>query len=137
MNPRGGRARGSAPAPALPVCEEAARFWSERAWSELAAVPAMSQISLAILRDPQMNGDIDALGAIAQIGGDEVKHTELSKAVADALGGYVETIPAGAAWEPARLGDPSTMPLPFWVVASGCISETISLALMKARLPHT
>jgi hypothetical protein len=118
----------------MPRCEEAARFWSERAWSELAAVPAMSQTSLALLR---AGGDLDALGAIMQIGAEEVRHTELSRDTADALGGYVETIPAGAAWEPARLGDPSAMPLPFWLVANGCISETVSLALMKARLNHT
>ncbi len=114
-------------------CEEAARFWSERAWSELAAVPAMGQTALALLRE---SGDIDSLGALMQIGSDEVRHTEMSRDVADALGGYVEIIPAGAAWEPMRLGDPSTMPLPFWLVANGCISETISLALMQARLPY-
>lgn len=114
-------------------CEEAARFWSERAWSELAAVPAMGQTALALLRE---QGDIDSLGALMQIGSDEVRHTEMSRDVADALGGYIEVIPAGAAWEPMRLGDPSSMPLPFWLVANGCISETISLALMKARLPY-
>lgn len=114
-------------------CEEAARFWSERAWSELAAVPAMGQTALALLRD---SGDLDSLGALMQIGADEVRHTEMSRDVADALGGYVEVIPAATAWEPLRLGDPSTMPLPFWLVANGCISETISLALMKARLPY-
>jgi hypothetical protein len=112
---------------------DAARFWSERAWSELGAVPAMSQTALALLRN---HGDVDSLGALMQIGADEVRHTEMARDVADALGGYVETIPAGAAWQPVRLGDPSDMPLEFWLVANGCISETISLALMKARLPY-
>ncbi len=117
----------------LPVCPEAARFWSERAWSELAAVPAMSQTALALVRD---SADLDSLGAMMQIGADEVRHTELSRDVANGLGGYVELIPADAAWEPALLGEASSMPLPFWIVANGCISETLSLELLRARLAY-
>lgn len=118
----------------LPTCPEAAAFWSERAWSELAAVPAMSQSALAWLRH---GGDTDSLGSLMQMGVDEVRHAELARDVAEGLGGYEATIPPGAAWEPALLGEPSGMPLPFWVVANGCISETVSLALMQARAAHT
>ena len=49
------RARADVPRPGsatLPQCDEARRFWSERAWSEYAAVPAMSQAMLAPPADP-------------------------------------------------------------------------------------
>jgi len=118
----------------LPHSDAARRFWSERAWSEYSAVPGMSQTILALVRE---GGPLDELGAIAQISVDEVRHTELSRDLADALGGYVEEIPEGLAYEPQRLGDPTDTPLPCWIIGNACVSETVSLELMRARLRHT
>ncbi len=119
---------------ALPRCDEARRFWSERAWSEYAAVPAISQTVLALVRE---GGSMDELGALTQISADEVRHTELSRDLADAFGGYVEEIPSGLSYAPALLADPSAATFAQWVVGNGCVSETLSFELMAARLKHT
>jgi hypothetical protein len=39
------------PAGAVPKHDAARRFWSERTWSEFAAVPAVSQVVLAMVRE--------------------------------------------------------------------------------------
>lgn len=131
--------RASTPLPAagaltLQKCDEARRFWSERAWSEYAAVPAMSQTILALVRD---GGSMDELGAISQMAADEVRHTELSRDVAEAFGGYTEDIPSGLPYAPQSLADNASGSFAQWVVGNGCVSETLSLELMRARLQHT
>jgi hypothetical protein len=118
----------------LPQCDEARRFWSERAWSEFAAVPAISQTVLAAVRE---GASLDALSALTQIAADEVRHTELSRDLANRFGGYVEDIPSGLHYQPHVLADPSAASLPHWLVATGCVSETLSLELMQGRLAHT
>lgn len=120
-------------APSLPACDEARRFWSERAWSEFAAIPAMGQTTLAGVRGGM---SLDALGVLTQIASDEVAHTEISRDLANELGGYVEDIPSGLHYQPAVLAQPSEMSLGAWIVANGCISETLSLELMRIRLPY-
>ncbi len=130
--------RGRAPFPPLPGklkrSDSARRFWSERAWSEYAAVPAMAQTTLALV---QAKSALTELGGIAQIAADEVRHAELSRDIAESLGGYVTDVPSGLLYDPHRLADPSSYGLPFWIVGGGCINETLSLELMKARLKHT
>jgi hypothetical protein len=130
------RARADIPRPGaavLPRCDEARRFWSERAWSEYAAVPAMSQAMLALVRE---GGPVDELAGLSLICADEVRHTELSRDIADALGGYVEDVPSGLSYQPQVMARASEAPFAFWVVGNGCISETLSLELMRARLRY-
>ncbi|MFO0724209.1 MAG: ferritin-like domain-containing protein [Myxococcota bacterium] len=112
----------------------ARQFWSERAWSEYAAVPAMAQTMLAIVRD---RGSLDVLDTLAIIASDEVRHTEMSKNLADAFGGYVEEVPDNSGYNPLLLAEPYDMAAPFWALSNGCVSETVSLEMMRARLPHT
>ncbi len=61
-----GRSRSGTPCrfEALPPHDEARRFWSERAWSEYAAVPAMSQTVLALVRE---GGSMDELASLTLI----------------------------------------------------------------------
>lgn len=118
----------------LPYNEAAAMFWSSRAWSEYAAVPAMSQTMLALIRT---NAPMDAMAVVSRIQTDEVVHTEMSRDVAEAFGGYTDEIPEWIACDPIGLGDANAVPLPFWTVGIGCISETVSLALLQARLRRT
>jgi hypothetical protein len=113
---------------------EARIFWSERAWSELAAVPAMAQTTLALIREAHST---DVLDVLARIQSDEVRHTELSRDLADAFGGYLEQIPDGSAYHPLMLAEPAADGLHFWIVGNGCLSETFSLELMKTRVKHT
>ncbi|MEQ8275721.1 MAG: ferritin-like domain-containing protein [Deltaproteobacteria bacterium] len=120
-------------AEALPSCEEARRFWSERAWSEAAAVPAISQLSLAMMRE---RFELDVLGALTRIASDEVRHTELSRDLANGLGGYTEDIPPEVPYEPARLAEIEACGAASWVL-SIAVSETVSAALMQARLRYT
>jgi hypothetical protein len=122
-----------APPRSLPRSSAARTFWSQRAWSELAAVPAMAQTSLAVMR---AKGPLDALHILAVIGADEVRHTEIARHIADELGGYVDTIPEGSGFRPNALAEPYDLPLPFWALSNGCVSETLSLELMRARLPY-
>lgn len=117
----------------LPRSTAGREFWSQRAWSEYAAVPAMAQTALAVVR---MRGPLDALHILAVIGADEVRHTEISRHIADELGGYVDTIPEGSGFAPHSLAEPYDLSLPFWALSNGCVSETLSLELMRARLPH-
>ncbi len=115
---------------ALPRSDAARRFWSRRTWSELAAVPAVSQVVLALTRE---GAGLESLGAFAAIAADEVRHAALSRALADRLGGYDEDVPAGLDVAPRSLGAPTDVPVAVWALANGCFSETVSLALIRAR----
>lgn len=115
---------------ALPRSDAARRFWSRRTWSELAAVPAVSQVVLALVREGAGLGSIGAYTTIAQ---DEVRHADLSLAMANALGGYDEEIPDGLEYSPRSLAAPTDVPVAVWALANGCFSETVSLALIQAR----
>lgn len=117
----------------LPRSSAGRTFWSQRAWSEFAAVPAMAQTALAVVR---AQGPLDALHILAVIGADEVRHTEVSRHIADELGGYLDVIPEGSGFRPNSLAEPYDLALPFWALSNGCVSETLSLELMRARLPH-
>ena len=129
------RARQAAPAclPAgldtLPKHPSAAQFWSERAASELAAVPAFSHTALALVRESAVP---DALATVAGIIADEVRHTELARALAEGLGGFVEDAGAGFS-DAARLARPHAGDLSHWLVTNGCVNETLSLAMLQAR----
>lgn len=118
----------------LPHSDAARRFWSERAWSEYSAVPGMSQTLLAMVREGLST---DAVAAVSTLIRDEVTHTELSRDLADGFGGYIVEVPEGIAFDPMAVAGPSGAPLPFWLVGNGCISETVSLELMQARLKYT
>ena len=114
------------PPGAVPKCDAARRFWSERTWSEFAAVPAV----LALVRE---GAPLDTLGAYTAIADDEVRHALLSRELAQRLGGYVDEIPEGLAYAPRGLATPSDVPAHVWAMANGCFSETVSLALIRAR----
>jgi hypothetical protein len=131
--PAGRRIRGPAPRDGLPGSEAARRFWSARAWSEFAAVPAMAQTTLAIVRE---GGSLDALDALARINSDEVRHTELSRDLAEAFGGYVCEVPEDLPYRPHGMAEALATDLAFWLAGNGCVNETISLELMKLRLPY-
>lgn len=118
------------PPGAVPKCDAARRFWSERTWSEFAAVPAVSQVVLALVRE---GAPLDTLGAYTAIADDEVRHALLSRELAQRLGGYVDEIPEGLAYAPRGLATPSDVPAHVWAMANGCFSETVSLALIRAR----
>jgi hypothetical protein len=120
------------PTGAIPKNDAARRFWSERTWSEFAAVPAVSQVVLALVRE---GAPLDTLGAYTAIADDEVRHALLSRELAQKLGGYVDEIPEGLAYAPRGLATPSDVPAHVWALANGCFSETVSLALIRAR--HT
>ena len=122
------------PAGALPKNDAARRFWSERTWSEFAAVPAVSQVVLALVRE---GAPLDTLGAYTAIADDEVRHALLSRDLAEKLGGYVDEIPEGLAYAPRGLATPSDVPVHVWAMANGCFSETVSLALIRARHAST
>jgi hypothetical protein len=94
----------------------------------------MAQTQLAVIRS---SGPLDLLDALAVIGSDEVRHTEISKNLADAFGGYVEDIPETSEFRPQILAQPYGMPIHFWALSNGCVSETVSLELMRVRLPYT
>jgi hypothetical protein len=124
----------SAPKGRLPTHDAARRFWSERTWSEYAAVPAVSQVVLALTRE---GAPLELLGAYTTIADDEVRHAELSRELAERLGGYVDDIPAGLDYAPRSLAAPSDVPVAVWALANGCFSETVSLALIRARFAAT
>jgi hypothetical protein len=114
----------------LPHCDAARRFWSRRTWSELAAVPAVSQVVLALVRE---GASLDTIASYSAIVQDEARHAELSRALAERLGGYDDDVPDGLDYEPARLAEPSDVPFAVWALANGCFSETVSLELIRAR----
>jgi len=123
-------ARETLPEGKLPTSDAARRFWSRRTWSELAAVPAVSQVVLALVRE---GAGLEPLGAYAAIAADEVRHAALSRALAERLGGYDEDVPEGLDFAPRSLAAPSDVPVAVWALANGCFSETVSLALIRAR----
>ncbi|HEY1087052.1 MAG TPA: hypothetical protein VGE37_05130 [Archangium sp.] len=127
---RGRSALHALPAGSLPKNDAARRFWSERTWSEFAAVPAVSQVVLALVRE---GAPLETLGAYTAIADDEVRHALLSKALADAFGGYVDEVPEGLGYAPRGLAAPSDVPVHVWALANGCFSETVSLALIRGR----
>lgn len=114
----------------VPRADAARRFWSRRTWSELAAVPAVSQVVLALVRE---GAGVEPLGAYTTIASDEVRHAALSRALADRLGGYDDDVPDGLDFAPRSLASPSDVPVAVWALANGCFSETVSLALIRAR----
>lgn len=114
--------------------EAARRFWSQRAWSEYAALPALSRLLLLGVGERAPVTESSALAAILH---DEALHTQLSKDAADALGGYVEDVPDDLAYDPYVYAAPSSMTLAEALVTGGCLGETISRALIQVRLPHT
>jgi hypothetical protein len=120
----------SLPDGALPVSDAARRFWSRRTWSELAAVPAVSQVVLALVRE---GAPLETVGSYTTIAQDEARHAELSRALAERLGGYDADVPDGLDYEPSRLAEPSDVPFAVWALANGCFSETVSLELIRAR----
>jgi hypothetical protein len=122
--------RASLPEGALPHSDAARRFWSRRTWSELAAVPAVSQVVLALVRE---GASLDTIASYSAIVQDEARHAELSRALAERLGGYDDEVPDGLDYEPARLAQPSDVPFAVWALANGCFSETVSLELIRAR----
>ncbi len=113
---------------------DAALFWSERAWSEYAAMPVMAQALRAGVAERVPLDDSAAVAGILQ---DEALHTELSRDVANTFHGYVEKVPAHLGFAPYELAVPLDLPLAHWLVAGGCVGETISRALIQARLRHT
>ncbi|MBX7113333.1 MAG: ferritin-like domain-containing protein [Myxococcaceae bacterium] len=114
--------------------DAARRFWSTRAWSEYAAVPAVSQIVLALTRE---GAGLHVLGAYTAVASDEVRHAQLSRELAELYGGYVDTVPEGFAYDPMGLASPSDVPVTVWALSNGCYSETVSLALIRARFSRT
>lgn len=118
------------PAAALPHNDAARRFWSQRAWSEYAAIPAISQVVLALVRE---GASLQTLGAYVSIAADEVRHALLSRELADRLGGYDEEVPEGLEYAPQGLADFSDVGAAVWALANGCFSETVSLELIRAR----
>lgn len=122
------------PSADLPTHDAARRFWSQRAWAEYAAVPAIGQVVLSLVREGAV---LETLSAYLGIAADEVRHAQLSRDLADALGGYVDEVPDGLGYAPRGLADPSDVPLSVWVLANGCFSETVSLALIRARHAKT
>lgn len=122
------------PAGAVPKSDFARRFWSIRTWSEYAAIPAVSQVVLAMTR---AGAPLEVLGTYTTIADDEARHALLSRALAVKLGGYVDEIPEGLDYAPRSLAMPSDVPAHVWAVANGCFSETVSLALIRARFAVT
>jgi hypothetical protein len=114
--------------------EAARRFWSERAWSEYAALPAVCQISLRLAAESASLGELASAAAILQ---DEALHTALSVKVAEAMGGYLAEIPAELSFDALPLTGPIELPSAVWLAVACCVGETVSRALIQARLPHT
>jgi hypothetical protein len=54
--------------------------------------------------------------------------------VAEAFGGYIDDVPDYLGLDVAPLSAPSSMPLVVWLVLGCCIGETVSRALIQARL---
>jgi hypothetical protein len=61
----------------------------------------------------------------------------LSRDVAVAYGGYEETVPEHFSYDPAGIARPSELGLAEWLVAGGAVGETLSRALISARLKYT
>ena len=114
--------------------EAARRFWSQRAYSEYAALPVVSQILLKLAAESAPLQELAGASAILQ---DESLHTALSVEAAEALGGYVEDIPDYLRFDIPSLAAPSSMPLVVWLTVGCCIGETVSRALIQARLKVT
>jgi hypothetical protein len=114
--------------------DAARRFWSQRAWSEYCALPVVSQILLKLVDDGAPLADLSSAAGVLH---DESLHTALSVQVADAFGGYVEDVPSYLSYEAGNLSAPSTMPLVVWLLIGCCVGETVSRALIQARLKRT
>jgi hypothetical protein len=116
------------------LARDAAIFWSQRAWSEYCAVPALSQVLLHAVDESAPLTECQAAAGILQ---DEALHTRLSRDVAEAFGGYEDEVPAHFGYDPKGLSNASGLGLAEWLVAGGAVGETISRALISARLPYT
>jgi hypothetical protein len=114
--------------------EAARRFWSERAWSEYSALPAQAQVLLQLVKT---QAPLSEIAALTHILADESLHTALSMRVADACGGYLPEVPSHLDFDPQRMAMMQGVPLEAWVVVGGCIAETTSRALIRARLDKT
>jgi len=114
--------------------DAARRFWSQRAWSEYCALPVVSQIALKLAAE---GAPLDELASVAGILQDESLHTALSANVAEAFGGYVEDIPDYLGLDATALAAPSATPLVMWLAMGCCVGETVSRALIVARLERT
>jgi hypothetical protein len=112
--------------------DSARRFWSQRADTEYAAVPAISQVVLALVREGASLNTIRAYNTIVD---DEIRHAALSKELAQRLGGYVSAPHLQGSAE--RLAQPTDVPVVVWALANGCLSETVSLSLISKRYAKT
>jgi hypothetical protein len=113
---------------------DAAVFWSQRAWSEYAALPVLSQV---LLRDVVEGAPLTESAAAAGILQDEALHTRLSRDVAEAFGGYEAKVPSHFGYDPAAMAEVQGLGLAEWLVAGGAVGETLSRALISARVRYT
>ncbi|MBS2027769.1 MAG: hypothetical protein JST54_07710 [Deltaproteobacteria bacterium] len=114
--------------------DAARRFWSERAWSEYAALPVVSQIALRMAAESASLAELGGATAILQ---DEALHTALSVNVAEAMGGYISDIPDELSFDALALTGPIELPRAVWLAVGCCVGETVSRALIQARLART
>lgn len=102
-------------------------FWSRRAWTEFNAIVELNRCLAEALRSGLST---EEASLFAHIVADESSHTRWCMSVAEALGGYVVEVPKAFPYEA-----PSAQPvdLPRWLVLSGLVSETLSLALLREQ----
>ena len=132
------RLSGDYPLTALPrlnrsLRADAAMFWSERAWSEYSALPLISQVLLEGIKSCAPLNETAGAAAILQ---DEALHTRLARDVAESFGGYLDLVPTHLDYDPIGLAG-SRYTLAEWLIAGGCVGETLSRALIQARLRYT
>jgi hypothetical protein len=94
----------------------------------------LNQISLRMLREGAPLAELAAAAGILQ---DEALHTQLSFEVAEALGGYVPEIPSHLSFDAKGLSRNDSFRLATWLVVGCCVAETVSRALIQARLKAT
>lgn len=114
--------------------DAARRFWSQRAWSEYTAIPALAQI---LIKGVAEKVPLDESAALTAIIHDEALHTQLSQSAAEALGGYVEEVPGELSFDPYSFTAPSDQSMMAALLLGGCLGEATSRALIRARLDYT
>jgi hypothetical protein len=114
--------------------DAARRFWSQRAWSEYCALPVVGHI---LLKQIEAGAPLATVSSAAAVLHDESLHTALSVQAAEAFGGYVDDVPSHLAYDAGGLSTRSTLPLAVWLMVGCCIGETVSRALIQARLKRT
>ena len=112
----------------------AAAFWSRRAWSEYAAVPAFLRSAQTAQK---LGFSLQDQALILAVLSDEVRHAEVSMAVAEALGGYDPDVPSWFPYDDAPEPIETADDYAVSIVAEGMVSEVISHALLEARLRAT